>query len=88
MTPPPLIVEWHIGGVLYGDDFCQRAYALCMLIDLAAHASEGYLPTKEIAQRKETSEKRLESILKSSVKGGIRGKGGGYKLTMAAMPIV
>ncbi len=56
MTPPPLIVEWHIGGVLYGDDFCQRAYALCMLIDLAAHASEGYLPTKEIAQWKETSE--------------------------------
>lgn len=59
-----------------------------MLIDLAAHAPEGYLPTKEIAQRKETSEKRLESILKSSVKGGIRGKGGGYKLTMAPMPIV
>lgn len=62
-------------------------YALRVLADMAEHRTEGYLPLKEIAQRQEISEKYLESVLKSLVKNGLltglRGKGGGYKLTRA-----
>ena len=39
-------------------------YALRVMIDLAEHQSEGYVPLKEIAARQEISEKYLESILK------------------------
>ena len=46
-------------------------YALRVMIDLAEHQSEGYIPLKEIAEREEISEKYLESILKALVKGGI-----------------
>ncbi|MDE7261530.1 MAG: Rrf2 family transcriptional regulator [Oscillospiraceae bacterium] len=60
-------------------------YALRVLIDMAEHQSGNYVPLKEIAQRQEISEKYLESILKALVKGGIltglRGKGGGYRLS-------
>ena len=60
-------------------------YALRVMVDLAQRQEEGYLPLKEIAQRQEISEKYLESILKSLVQAkllvGIRGKGGGYRLT-------
>ncbi|MBR1781554.1 MAG: RrF2 family transcriptional regulator, partial [Oscillospiraceae bacterium] len=60
-------------------------YALRVMIDLAEHQTEGYIPLKEIAQRQEISEKYLESILKSLVRNrfltGLRGKGGGYRLT-------
>ena len=60
-------------------------YALCVLIDMAEHQSENYVPLKEIAQRQDISEKYLESIVKALVKGGIltglRGKGGGYRLS-------
>ncbi len=60
-------------------------YALRVMIDLAEHQSEDYVPLKEIAQRQELSEKYLESIIKLLVKAnllhGLRGKGGGYKLT-------
>ena len=31
-------------------------YALRVLVDMAEHASEGYIPLKEIAQRQEISE--------------------------------
>ena len=59
-------------------------YALRILVDMAEHATEGYVPLKEIAQRQEISEKYLESIVKELVKnevvGGARGKGGGYRL--------
>lgn len=62
-------------------------YALRVLIDMAEHSGEGYIPLKDIAQRQEISEKYLESILKALVKhnllSGLRGKGGGYKLTRA-----
>jgi len=62
-------------------------YALRVMIDLAEHQTEGYIPLKEIAQRQEISEKYLESILKSLVQKkfltGLRGKGGGYRLTRA-----
>ena len=62
-------------------------YALRVMIDLVEHQSEGYVPLKEIAERQEISEKYLESIIKILVKAkmldGLRGKGGGYKLTRA-----
>ena len=38
-------------------------YALRVLIDMAEHSGEGYIPLKDIAQRQEISEKYLESIL-------------------------
>ena len=60
-------------------------YALRVLIDMAEHQTDGYIPLKEIAKRQDISEKYLESIVKSLVKGGVvegmRGKGGGYRLT-------
>ena len=62
-------------------------YALRVMIDLAEHQSAGLIPLKVIAQRQEISEKYLESIIKLLVKAGflsgLRGKGGGYRLTRA-----
>lgn len=62
-------------------------YALRVMVDLAEHPSEGYVPLKEVAQRQEISEKYLEAIIKILVRAkllsGVRGKGGGYKLTRA-----
>lgn len=60
-------------------------YALRVMIDLAEHPSDGFIPLKMIAERQEISEKYLESITKLLVKAkllnGLRGKGGGYRLT-------
>lgn len=60
-------------------------YALRIMIDLAEHQGEGFIPLKETAARQDISEKYLESILKILVKHkfleGLRGKGGGYRLT-------
>ncbi|MGM9662537.1 MAG: RrF2 family transcriptional regulator [Oscillospiraceae bacterium] len=60
-------------------------YALRVMIDLVEHQRDGYTPLKEIAERQEISEKYLESIIKLLVKDGLldglRGKGGGYRLT-------
>ncbi len=60
-------------------------YALRVMIDLAEHNREEYIPLKEIAERQDISEKYLESIIKILTKAellvGLRGKGGGYKLT-------
>ena len=62
-------------------------YALRVMVDLAEHQSDGFIPLKVIAQRQEISEKYLESILKTLVQAGmlegLRGKGGGYRLTKA-----
>ena len=62
-------------------------YALRVLIDMAEHQATGYVPLKEVAARQEISEKYLESIVKTLVKAGIltglRGKGGGYRLSKA-----
>ena len=55
------------------------------MIDLAQHGGEGYIPLKDIAQRQGLSEKYLESIVKLLARNGdlagVRGKGGGYRLT-------
>lgn len=60
-------------------------YALRVMIDLFQQDPESYTPLKEIAARQEISEKYLENILKSLVTQGfilgLRGKGGGYRLT-------
>ncbi len=60
-------------------------YALRVMIDLAEQNSDEYIPLKEIAARQEISEKYLELILKALVQKkllkGLRGKGGGYRLT-------
>lgn len=60
-------------------------YALRVMADLAEHPAEGDIPLKEIAQRREISEKYLEAIIKTLVKArmltGVRGREGGYKLT-------
>ena len=39
-------------------------YALRVMIDLAEHQSDKYVPLKEVAARQEISEKYLENILK------------------------
>ena len=63
-------------------------YALRILIDLAEHQQDGYITLKEAAGRQEISEKYLESIMKDLVRAkyveGLRGKGGGYRLSRPA----
>ena len=59
-------------------------YALRVLVDIAEHPSDGFIPLKEIADRQEISEKYLESITKELVKSRFffffLGKGGGYRI--------
>ena len=63
-------------------------YALRVMIDLAEHAHEGYIPLQTIAARQGISEKYLESILavlsKARLLDAVRGKGGGYRLSRPA----
>ncbi len=62
-------------------------YALRVMIDLAEHREDGYIPMKEVADRQEISLKYLERILpvlsKNNLVEGIHGKGGGYRLSRA-----
>ena len=59
-------------------------YALRVMIDLAEHDGDRYIPLKDIAARQDISKKYLEIIVKDLVNGklvsGVSGKGGGYKL--------
>ena len=59
-------------------------YALRVMIDLAEHEGDGFLPLRDIAARQAISDKYLESILKALVRNhlvsSLRGKNGGYKL--------
>ncbi len=63
-------------------------YALRVMIDLAEHPDEGYIPLQTIAARQGISEKYLESILavlsKAKLLDALRGKGGGYRLSRPA----
>ena len=63
-------------------------YALRVMIDLAEHIDEGYIPLQTIAKRQGISEKYLESIMAVLSKAGlleaVRGKGGGYRLSKPA----
>lgn len=60
-------------------------YALRVMIDLAEQNTDSYVPLDEIAARQGISKKYLEIILKTLVQNdllkGLRGKGGGYRLT-------
>ena len=62
-------------------------YALRVMIDLAENGTGGFIPLKDIAGRQDISEKYLENIIsmltKAGMLEGLRGKGGGYKLTQA-----
>ena len=59
-------------------------YALRMLLDLAEHSSDGFIPLKDIAQRQGISKKYLEQIVpilnKSDISKTNRGFQGGYIL--------
>lgn len=63
-------------------------YALRVMLDLAEHDGEGYIPLKDVAERQGISKKYLEIIVKELVAGklitGVSGKGGGYKLCRKA----
>ena len=63
-------------------------YALRVMVDLAENQGDGRIPLKEIAERQDVSEKYLENILSTLVRAqllsGMRGKGGGYRLTRPA----
>ena len=65
--------EWLIDMMIS----TKGRYALRVLIDMAEHQKDGYIPLKEIARRQEISEKYLESIIKLLVKDqvleGLRG---------------
>ena len=60
-------------------------YALRLMLDLAMNNTGEPVRLKDVAKRQEISEKYLESIVKNLVKAGLvaglRGKGGGYRLT-------
>ena len=59
-------------------------YALRVMVDLAQHYGDNYIPLKEVAERQQISKKYLEPIVKDMVNGGLivgsSGKGGGYRL--------
>lgn len=63
-------------------------YALRVLLDLAQHKTDGYVPMKDIAARQSLSLKYLEQIMPLLSKGnfveGLHGKGGGYRLKQDA----
>lgn len=62
-------------------------YALRLLVDVAEHQKEGYIRLRDVAQRQDISEKYLEIIVRALVQEdylvGVRGKGGGYRLSHA-----
>ena len=63
-------------------------YALRVMVELADRADNGYIPLNAIAESQNISEKYLESIIvilsKAKFVDGLRGKGGGYKLSRKA----
>jgi Rrf2 family protein len=63
-------------------------YALRAMIDMAEHDNGEYITLRDIAARQGISVKYLESILPTLSKAGflegLRGKGGGYRLSRPA----
>ena len=59
-------------------------YALRVMVYLARHREEEYVPLKEIAEAEGISQKYLESIMtvlsKANFLDAVHGKGGGYRL--------
>ena len=60
-------------------------YALRIMMELAKYDRNRYIPLPLIAENQEVSEKYLESIIsvlaKAGLVEGLRGKGGGYRLS-------
>lgn len=60
-------------------------YALRVMLDLAEHVDQGFIPMKEIAGRQGVSLKYMEQIMpalsKNRLVEGLHGKGGGYRLS-------
>ena len=60
-------------------------YALRVMLELAQRPADSYTPLPVIAERQSVSEKYLESIVvllsRAGLVEGVRGKGGGYRLT-------
>lgn len=60
-------------------------YALRIMMELAQYDRSRWIPLPLIAEKQEVSEKYLESIVSVLVKAGLveglRGKGGGYRLS-------
>ena len=63
-------------------------YALRVMLELAQSQPDAYMPLPLIAQRQGISEKYLESIIailsRAGLVDGLRGKGGGYRLTRSS----
>ena len=66
-------------------------YALRVMIDLAKHQQDGFIPMKDVAARQGISLKYLEQILpvlsQNKLVNAVHGKGGGYVLTKAPSEI-
>ena len=62
-------------------------YALRMMIDIAEHSADGWVPIKDISERQGISLKYLEQIVTTLTRTGLlrsgRGSSGGYMLTKA-----
>lgn len=60
-------------------------YAIRVMLDIAHHQNDGYVPMKDVANRQGLSLKYLEQILPALTKNklveGVQGKGGGYRLS-------
>ena len=63
-------------------------YALRVMLDLAQHSGQGFVPMKDVAARQQLSLKYIERILPVLVRNnfvkGVHGKGGGYCLVKNA----
>jgi len=59
-------------------------YAVRMLLDIATHQGDGYVPMKDVAARQQISKKYMEAFTPPLASSGIlgikRGKSGGYRL--------
>ena len=60
-------------------------YALRVLLDLAEHKGDGYIPMKAVAERQGLSLNYSQAIMpvlsKNGLIEGVHGKGGGYRLS-------
>ena len=78
--PRSLTTKWRLIMIS-----TKGRYALRVMLDLAQQDTDHFIPLEEIAARQGISKKYLEIILKTLVQNkllkGLRGKGGGYKLT-------
>ena len=63
-------------------------YALRVMLDMAEHGGGEWHRLSDVAQRQQLSKKYLESIIailsRAGLVEGLRGKGGGYRLTRSS----